>query len=418
MKLTKATVARLAVPPGKGELIVFDEDLPGFGLRLRMGGAKVWVAQYRVGAKQRRVTLGKLATLDPDAARRAARQVLAKADLGRDHQAERRERQAKAAMTFKALADQYLAHAAASQKVRTCAERRRHLARDWKPFHPRPVHEVDRREVAARLQVVAAEHGPVAANRARATLSAFYAWAIGRGVADANPVVGTVPPGKERSRERALSAAEIREVWAESGDRDYGRIVKLLLLTGQRRGEVAGMAWGELDLDRALWSLPAGRTKNGLPHEVPLPWQAVALLAAVPRRAGRELLFGRDDGPFAAWANAKERLNARVARRRAEARLGRPLAADEDPQTSDALPAWNLHDLRRTVVTGMNELGIAPHIVEAVVNHISGRAKAGVAGVYNRATYATEKRMALQAWADHLDQVLGLGERTVIPMRA
>jgi hypothetical protein len=138
----------------------------------------------------------------------------------------------------------------------------------------------------------------------------------------------------------------------------------------------------------------------------------------VPRRAGRELLSGRDDGPFAAWANAKERLNARVARRRAEARFGRPLAADEDPQTSDALPAWNLHDLRRTVVTGMNELGIQPHIVEAVVNHVSGRAKAGVAGVYNRATYAAEKRMALQAWADHLDQVLGLGERTVIPMRA
>ena len=212
MKLTKATVAKLTLPEGKSELIVFDEDLPGFGLRLRAGGSAVWVAQYRVGAKQRRVTLGRLATLDPEVARKAAKQVLAKADLGQDHQAERHERQAKAAVTFKAIADQlYLAHAAKAHKAKDHRERTRYLDRDWKPFHARSVHEIDRREVAARLHVLAAEHGPVASNRARATLSAFYAWAIGHGVADANPVIGTVPPGVERSRERVLSAMEIRD---------------------------------------------------------------------------------------------------------------------------------------------------------------------------------------------------------------
>ena len=123
-------------------------------------------------------------------------------------------------------------------------------------------------------------------------------------------------------------------------------------------------------------------------------------------------------GHFRAGRSRKQRINARIARRRAEARLGRPLEPDEQPSAGDAIAPWTLHDLRRTVVTGMNELGIQPHIVEAVVNHVSGRARAGVAGVYNRATYAAEKRMALQAWADHLDQVLGLGERKVIPMRA
>jgi hypothetical protein len=131
----------------------------------------------------------------------------------------------------------------------------------------------------------------------------------------------------------------------------------------------------------------------------------------VPRREGRALLFGRAGGPFSGWSQSKKRLDARITRHRAERRLSRPLATGEHPASDDALDPWTLHDLRRTVVTGMNELGIAPHVVEAVVNHVSGRARAGVAGVYNRAVYGREKRAALQAWADHLDEVLGLGER-------
>ena len=133
----------------------------------------------------------------------------------------------------------------------------------------------------------------------------------------------------------------------------------------------------------------------------------------------RELLFGRGEGAILGLVEAaRAAQRAAIARRAAEVRLGRDLRPDEQPEPVDALSRWTLHDLRRTVVTGMNELGIQPHIVEAVVNHVSGRAKAGVAGVYNRATYATEKRMALQAWADHLDHLLGLGDRKVIPMRA
>ena len=143
-----------------------------------------------------------------------------------------------------------------SQKPKTQPERMRHLERDWKPFHARPVHEIDRRDVAARLQVVADEHGPIASNRARATLSAFYAWAIGQGLADTNPVIGTVQAGEERSRERVLTAAEIRAS-GEPRRRRTRPIIKLLLLTGQRRGEVAGMRWRELDLERAV--VAAGR---------------------------------------------------------------------------------------------------------------------------------------------------------------
>ena len=154
------------------------------------------------------------------------------------------------------------------------------------------------------------------------------------------------------------------------------------------------MRWAELDLDKALWRLPGERTKNGRPHDVPLPSQAVELLrAAGPGEGGGgEFVFGRRG--FGAWNRGKARLDAAL-----------------------GLPPWTLHDLRRTAVTGMAELGVAPHVVEAVVNHVSGH-KAGVAGVYPRAVYAAEKRAALQRWADHLDHVLGLAERKVIPLRA
>ena len=135
MKLIKTTVTRLRIPEGKSELIVFDEDLPGFGLRLRAGGSTAWIAQYRVGAKQRRVTLGKLSVVDPDMARAAARRILAKAELGQDAQAERLERASKAAVTFKATSDLYLKHAEAKQRPRTYIETKRHLARHWKTFH-------------------------------------------------------------------------------------------------------------------------------------------------------------------------------------------------------------------------------------------------------------------------------------------
>jgi integrase len=181
--------------------------------------------------------------------------------------------------------------------------------------------------------------------------------------------------------------------------------VRLLVLLGQRRDEVGGMGRAELAPDLTLWRLPGERTKNGRPHDVPLPAQAAAILSGRPPRAGRDLVFGAREGSFSGWSQAKKRLDADVARWRAQERLGRPLTDGELPAPGDALPAWTLHDLRRTAVTGMAELGVAPHVVEAVVNHVSGH-KGGVAGVYNWASYAAEKRAALQRWADHVEQIV------------
>ena len=405
------------MPLGKSELIVFDEDMPGFGLRLRAGGSAVWIAQYRVGAKQRRVTLGRTAMLDPDRARKAAREVLCKAGLGQDAQAEQRDRQAKAAVTFGAIVQRYLKAVEGASKARTHGERRRHLLRNWKPFHARPIDAIARRDVAARLQVLADEHGPIASNRARATLSAFYGWAIGRGHADTNPVIGTDRVGIERSRERVLVGGRYPQ---RLGRRRRGRsrphpeaaaAHRPALWRGRRHdlGRARPRQGGLVDAGR-VGRRTACRTTSRCRSK---RWRCSArsrdatgercclVERADPSRAGPSPRSGSTRGspanvPSCALADRWRRASS--------------------PHPDDALVPWTLHDLRRTVVTGMNELGIAPHVVEAVVNHVSGRAKAGVAGVYNRAVYGREKRAALQAWADHLDEVLGLGERKVIPL--
>lgn len=415
MRLTAATLAKLSLPEGRSEAFFWDDDLAGFGLRLRAGGKRTWVVQYRMGAKQRRVSLGTPATLAPEKARRSAADILAKARLGQDFQAERGRVRAEAALTLGVVVGRYVAeHVETRQRPRSQVETKRHLLKHWRPLHGLPLAQVDRRLISDRLGRLALESGPIAANRARSALAALFSWAMRHGLAEANPVVGAIRPGEERSRERVLSLAEVAEVWRACGDDDYGRIVRLLILTGQRREEVAAMCWPEVDPDRALWSIPGGRTKNGRPHEVPLSDSAVRLLREVPRRDGRDLLFGQSSGPFRGWGRAKTRLEARMlaARRHAAAHAGVEPAAVTVP------PHWTLHDIRRSVVTHMNELGVQPHVVEAVVNHLSGPARAGVAGVYNRATYLPEKAAALARWADRLAEEIEGNERKVIPLRA
>jgi integrase len=202
-----------------------------------------------------------------------------------------------------------------------------------------------------------------------------------------------------------LAPDELRAIWeATSPLAPHDRIVRLLLLTGARRQEVGGMAEAELDRARGLWLLPGERSKNGRQLEVPLSRQALALL---PEPDGRSHLFGRGGrAPFSGWSRCKARLDQQIARQRAEARLGRELAEGETPAPEDALAEWHLHDLRRSFVTLISEHGLAPpHIVEAIVGHVSGH-KGGVAGVYIRALYRQEKAAALQAWAGWLVTVV------------
>jgi integrase len=314
-------------------------------------------------------------------------------------------------LTVLDLVERYLAsHVGRNLKPNSRRDVERYLRAHWRPLHARPAAEVTRADVAARLGELVETSGPVSANRARTALSALFAWTMRQGLAEANPVAGTAKPAEERARERVLSDAELAAVWrATGGPGDYDAIVRLLLLTGQRREEVASMAWSELDLERGLWSVPGVRTKNGRPHEVPLAGKAAAVLRGRARREGRELVFGEGAGSFSGWSQAKRRLDRRV-----QAALDEAAAAAG--REARPMGPWRLHDLRRTAVAGMAELGVPPHVIEAIVNHISGH-KAGVAGIYNRATYAGEKRVALERWAEHVLAMVSGEALTGIPLR-
>jgi integrase len=223
----------------------------------------------------------------------------------------------------------------------------------------------------------------------------MFTWGMREGLALNNPVAYT-NKREEKPRERILSDKELRLVWRALGDGQYGTIIKLLMLTGQRLDEIAALRWSEIDFNRKVISLPGERTKNGRLHDVPMADAARELLSAQPRINGRQFVFGEGVGPFSGFSRRKEALDENIA----SLNGGRPL------------PSWVHHDIRRSVATGMAELGIQPHIIEAVLNHVSGH-KGGIAGIYNRAQYGVEKAQALARWDEHVAELVS----NVTPIR-
>jgi integrase len=397
MKLTKANVAKLRPPEGRDEAIFWDDDLRRFGLRVRAGGKRTWVIQYRVGRQQRRLTLGDASAMNADLARDEAKRKLARVDLGHDIQAEKSEARARQHVTFAYVVGIYLDHYASRHRAKTIAETKRYLTRHFAQFSATPIDRIERKHVSARVREIATESGTTAAARARAALSSLFSWSVREGIAVNNPVIGTNGRGEPTARSRVLSADEIAKIWRACRDDDYGRILKLLILTGQRRQEIGGLRRGELDLERAEIRLPPERTKNARPHTVPLSPPALEILNQVPRREDRELLFGSGTAGFNGWAAAKAKLDERVA------------------TSSMKLPGWTVHDVRRSVATGMADLGVQPHVIEAALNHVSG-SKRGVAGTYNRSKYEREVRQALALWGEHVEALVEDRERKVIPL--
>ena len=401
-KLTKQTVDKLTCPPGKAEEIFWDEDLPGFGLRIVKSGKAVYVVQYRNSeGRTKKMTLGDRNVVEPQAARSAAKDLLAEAQLGGDPQAD-----AKAVRhgdTVREVMDDYLKAKKDRLKPRSYVEVERALTRTAKPLHPLKISMVSRGDVTDFLNRVAKDNGPVAANRTRANLSALWSWAIKAGRTEPiNPVAATHTPGVEKPRDRILSSDELRLIWkCSGGGHDHDRIVRLLLLTAARRDEIGSMAWQELvetEDGGILWTLPKERAKNGVAQELPLCPLAISQLP--PKRAASRFVFGNGATPFSGWSKCKERLDERML-----AALSEEFAnAHQRPPTAGevALPSWRLHDLRRTFATWASNAGHPPHLVEAVLNHVSGSAKGGVAGVYNLATYRDAKGQILKSWADHV----------------
>jgi integrase len=386
MKFTAKTIAALVLPEGKADHFEWDDDLPRFGYRLRRSGDKVgrsWVVQYRHAGQSRKMTLNSILSLDQ--ARTEARRILAQVELGQDPATDKKRKQAAEKHTFKALVEQYLAaKKPPAVRPRTFTEWSRYLQSSayFKPLHNMPVDSILRKDVAACVLAIARKNGQVTAARARSALSALYSWAIGEGLAENNPVIGTNKPVAPPERSRWLTDAEILAVWQATEDpTEFNRIVRLLVTLGQRRSEVGGMCWSELSDDRATWTIPAARAKNSHEHEVPLGSLAMDVIRSVPEVAGRDLLFGaRTNRGFTGWAEFKKALDRRL---------------------GDAVRPWVLHDLRRTVATRLGDLGAEPHVIEMLLNHQGGH-KRGDAGRYNRSKYPNAVKNAVAMWNNHI----------------
>jgi integrase len=347
---------------------LWDTHCVGFGARRQTNGCFYYI-RYRHGGTQIVKSIGRHGPLTPDTARAKARQLLGLVAGGTNPFSSATGDGVAAAI------DRYLERKRLSLKARSFIETERYLRNYASPLHRLRLGEIDRRKVAALLGEIETNAGPVSRNRARSALSSFFAWCISEGLLDTNPVAGTAKADEGGSRERVLTPNELRRLWHGLGTDRFADIVRLLLLTGQRRSEIGKLQWSEIDLANKMIVLPPERTKNGREHSLPLAPQALAILHGLPRR--NDFLFGG----FSDWADAKAKLDERL-----------------------GIAPWRLHDLRRTAATQMAELGVQPHIIEAVLNHVSGH-KGGVAGIYNRARYEGEMREALQRWADWLDQI-------------
>ncbi len=390
-RLTAASVERLR-PPAKGRIEYWDNLLPGFGLRVSETGAKTWVLMYRVGRRQRRLTLGKYPALGLTKAREKARKALDQLDHGTDPAAHRRGLQG-GADTFEGAADLFLDRYA--RRHQRNPERTEYLLLKYvtPKWTGRKLESIGRGDVALLVDGIAEHGAPVMANRVLAVIKKLFSWAVARDLLDLSPAAGVQAPGKETARDRVLTYTELKAVWQACGGlgHPFGPLLRLLILTGQRRGEVAHMAWP--DIEDGTWTLPREITKSDRLHVVPLSGLAVETIEAVPKIEGCDLLFPSrrgTDRPLSGFSRAKRQLDT--------------LSGVED---------WRLHDLRRTVASGLARLQTPPHVIEAVLNHRSGTIS-GVAAVYNRYSYLDEKRHALDAWAQH---VAGLATGNVVPLR-
>jgi integrase len=251
----------------------------------------------------------------------------------------------------------------------------------------RPIAEIKRRDVNELLDSIKDDGRRVMASNVFAVLRKLSNWAVSRDIVANSPCVG-VETDKVVARDRVLTDGELKALWEASAEVGYpfGDVTKLLILTGQRRDEVAGMKRSELDLERRMWTVPAARAKNNKVHDVPLSDAAVAVIEALPKVYSPEgLLFTTNSKtPVSGFSKAKKEL---------------------DDAMPSKTPPWVLHDIRRTVATGMQKLNIALPVTEAVLNHVSG-SRAGIVGVYQRHDYADEKRSALQAWANYLANLI------------
>jgi integrase len=428
MKLTERRIALLATDHGRKDRLVFDDVQRGLAVRVTASGGRTYLCQYTLHGHKWRVPLGACSAVALSRAREAAAAVMGDVAKGRnpaidrkDAAAAERARRTRNRLTLRVLIEDWNRLHLAGRRRSYAVEAVRALHRAFADHLDDAAEDLDRASVVRALDAVTRRHkrkdgngaekrkGVAMTSRTAAYGRAAFAWAVKRGAVRANPFADLPVSKSIGKRDRVLSDAELAEIWTAAGNAaaPYGTIIRLLILTGQRRGEVAGMNWSEISDDLSSWTMPGERTKNGVAHMVPLSAPAHDLVGAslsdaaneakraiADRRASAALtLPGTTGTPFEGWSKAKAALDKAILAARAK-------AAGADTKSRPLVP-WSLHDLRRTVATGLQRLGVRLEVTEAVLNHISG-SRGGIAGVYQRHDWANEKRAALDAWAAHV----------------
>jgi integrase len=406
----------LPLPPDKMNVIYWDDTDTGFGRRLwrdRKGRVHAaWIIQYRTHSGiQRRMTFAR-GNLPAHKARKLAIEQLARTKVGDDPQGDKATKRAKRSRVFKAVAEDFIKHGekfgikSRPWRRETARQYRYILFEYYKQLHGMEIDAITRGDIARLNNRILHERGRRSASIARSRIWTLYHWALGQGLVDNNPVIGTTKIEYTEKRERVLSNDELRRIWLACGPENsphggrFGHIIRMLILTGARRSEITGMTWGEVDLDSGIWTLPAERSKNNRKHELPLPPTALGILQELSEQKrwnGKN--WAVDGYVFSAHGR---RLN--IDRKKAEL------------MKACGVKNWWIHDIRRSVATGMGGIGIQPHVIECVLNHVSGF-RGGVGGVYNKATYDPEVVQALARWNEHILALVEGRADKVVPIR-
>lgn len=379
---------RKVAPPSEGRVEYYDGKLAGFGVRISKGGRKTFFVVGRQGKAFRRVSLGHYPEVTLEKARRKAQDTLRALEDGTNIEVADAPRVQTSALAFEdAVANFVETYCAHQNRASTAGETERVLRSVFVArWRGRPLAAISKIDVLAVLDEIMAAGTPSAARHAFAAVRKFFNWCVERSMVLQSPCLTLKPPAKAQSRDRVLDDRELAAVLtaAEKQGWPFGPIVQLLALTAQRRGEVVGMQWEEIDLNAKVWKIPGGRTKNHKLHIVPITETVAELLKQLPRIDGSSFVFparGYTDRPYSGYSKGKRELDALCGQ-----------------------SGWMLHDLRRTVATGMAREGVAPHVVERLLNHVSGTF-GGVAGIYNRFGYLDEMCAALELWERRLKQL-------------
>ena len=401
--LTEKAVTAAKPNPDK-RLEIPDGLLTGFYLVVQPKGAKSWAVRYRYAGRSKKMTIGGYPAFSLQEARRKARTALRAVAEGNDPS--REQRALRQGELIEDIAEDFMKRHVS--KNRSAKETRRIFDVEVLPkWRGRKIRDISRRDVIELLDGIADRPAPIMANRTLAAVRKMFNWAASRDIIEAVPTQGVIPPGKEQSRDRFLSDDEIRWFWkaTETQGAPFGSFFRLLLLTGQRLEEVAAMT--EAEIDNELWTIPAIRAKNGKEHAVPISRASREILASAPRI--------QSPAGFIFTTNGKTHVSGfSVAKKRLDKFM---LEAAQDENPTSIIPHWTIHDLRRTVSSGMARLGVSLQITEKALNHLYG-SLGGIAGIYNRHTYAQEMVAAFDIWGKFVTGLVdGRGGQNVFELR-